>query len=225
MAVAEIGVDGNVEVSTPTLEQITEAQVQDASVRRSQALEAVNGPLRRRRKGALSSAVAAGANTKKMAAAKAVAKKLSAAYAALCDFCGFKKTVQEESMRRKRRKRRRNKGSSSFTVVGGAAVESCMDPASDDPETFSCECLEEGMQQCQGKNDVVKCLRNILCASSELNVCQKWKADACFSKQRGQFAGALLMRRSNMTAKATGTVEASGTVDDAVAGKCTSETQ
>ena len=27
MAVAEIGVDGNVEVSTPTLEQITEAQV------------------------------------------------------------------------------------------------------------------------------------------------------------------------------------------------------
>ena len=52
-----------------------------------------------------------------------------------------------------------------------AAGETCIDPAYDDPETFSCECLQEGMRKCNGQN-VEKCINEILCTSTSLDICQ-----------------------------------------------------
>jgi len=54
------------------------------------------------------------------------------------------------------------------------AVVSCIDPALDDPERFSCECLAQGLQRCHGQN-IEECMRKILCTSESLDVCQEWK--------------------------------------------------
>lgn len=91
----------------------------------------------------------------------------------------------------------------------------CTDPAAEDAEAFECECLEDVTSDCEAADppveDIEVCIKTWMC--NEPRICDSWKrtGDNC--------AGTLLERRSNMTLKA------SGTLDDSVTGKCTSSTR
>ena len=53
-----------------------------------------------------------------------------------------------------------------------APAKSCINPAFDDPETFTCDCVEKAMWKCDGKN-IDQCIRKLLCTMKD--ICEEWK--------------------------------------------------
>merc|ERR1719253_2080677 len=56
-----------------------------------------------------------------------------------------------------------------------AAARRCTDPATEDPESWDCDCLERMKEQCGGVDEA--CFREIMC-NHEM-ICQSWKEDNC----------------------------------------------
>jgi len=52
---------------------------------------------------------------------------------------------------------------------------SCIDPASDDPEMWECNCFEEMQNKCGGMD--ANCFQCIFCENA--NVCSSWKTKMC----------------------------------------------
>jgi len=91
-------------------------------------------------------------------------------------------------------------------------ANSCINPASDDPDRFKCECMEEGFQKCKGQN-LDDCLRALLCNLDD--VCQEWKKDSQYGRCDSM---SLMARRGG--AKTSDNANISADMDISLAGKC-----
>jgi len=87
----------------------------------------------------------------------------------------------------------------------------CIDPSSDDPEAWSCECMESMEEQCSGedrKKEKEECYREKICGAKK--ICQSWKEDNCDSESLATLAS----KRQHALAST------SDALDTSLTGKC-----
>jgi len=121
---------------------------------------------------------------------------------------------------------------SEATESVSATDSSCIDPSTEDPESWECECFDEMSKSCDVPNQE-DCIRELMC--NKCSLCLAWKQTHCSSDSvtkheeecTGNVAGtsSLLMQRgeNNETTKEKGNM--GGTLQDTLKGKCSSETQ
>jgi len=111
----------------------------------------------------------------------------------------------------------------------------CIDPAVDDAEAWSCDCMQDLVDACSGID--ADCFRTKMCQSSE--VCDEWKQSHCPTlflikanestpEEEARAALVSMTRRGAIRANGTRSsmaMMAHGALDSSVTGKCTSESQ
>jgi len=145
---------------------------------------------------------------------RVVGRKPAAGARAVARHPGTRDATLDSSMSRKETAR--------ATLVD--QTSECIDPSTHDPEAAECECFSDIQESCGDKIDQEGCILEKVCANS--NVCQTWRDNMCpaslgSATANVQGTGSLLMRRSQAEERNT----AAGNTEDALQGKCTSETQ
>merc|ERR1719198_952857 len=92
------------------------------------------------------------------------------------------------------------------TVAPGSSVDEklCMDPRTEDPESWACDCYERMKQRCASVKPMISdydeslCLRAQFC--SEGKVCQTWKSVMCHNlgEYEAKLSGVFLSKESQM---------------------------
>lgn len=99
----------------------------------------------------------------------------------------------------------------------------CVDPESDDPESWECECLHQMIERCDNDVNDVSCFRELMC--KEAGICGRWKEKHCpqYSTSDEQ---SILQNRNHSIESAMmsqrGTVSSIGSMemDSSLYGKC-----
>jgi len=120
--------------------------------------------------------------------------------------------------RRRRRQSRRRRGSSSLIKDGSDEVE-CLDPATADPESWDCDCVETMKAACSASTTDMDCFKAHMCNHG--GVCRAWKKQHCSASLVESEAD----KRVQVTSSGEIVTRSEGALDSTVQGKCTSETQ
>lgn len=91
--------------------------------------------------------------------------------------------------------------------------DDCVDPGTDDPESWDCECLEDMKKSCNGVNP--ECFKGIMCKFNE--VCKSWKEEHCENSDDLLQGTDVLLQRA---ARANSSDAAGNRLDNSVKGKC-----
>jgi len=97
----------------------------------------------------------------------------------------------------------------------------CVNPESDDPESWECACLDEMTKACGGEADE-ECFLGLLC--SRTTICATWKDAHCPAKmlqaETGRMAPAFVAAAAKRSTKASSNTALGNSLDGSFQGKC-----
>jgi len=105
----------------------------------------------------------------------------------------------------------------SFANENGTAADAagCVNPASDDPESWDCDCVEGMIMACKGQN-LESCMHVFMC--QDARVCCSWKQTHC--PQPVTCTAALMEHRSQVSTKVATSDKLADDLDGSLGGKC-----